>query len=95
MWQLFEWTSEIESNLRDTVDWGRKWFVHFNAGKIQMVSLDQSNNISAIYVKMVGSVLEEKLSFKILGYDFSSKLDCIGALTLSLLLKLSPIKMGS
>ena len=60
-----------------------------------MVSLDQSNNISAIYVKMDGSVLEEKLSFQILGYDFSSKLDCIGALTLSLLLKPPPIKMES
>ena len=77
------------------MDWGRKWFVHFSAGKIQMVSFDQSNNISSIYVKMDGSVLEEKLSFKILGFDFSSKLDCIGTFTLSLLLKVPPRKMES
>ena len=25
--------SELESDLQDTVDWGRKWFVDFNAGK--------------------------------------------------------------
>ena len=26
--------SELESNLWDTVDWGRKWLVDCNAGKI-------------------------------------------------------------
>ena len=41
-------------------------------------------------MKMDGSVLEEKSSFKILGLTFSSKL---GALTLSLLLKLAPRKL--
>ena len=29
--------SEFESDLRDTVDWGRKWLVDFNAGKTQLV----------------------------------------------------------
>ena len=67
--------SELESNLRDTVDWGRKWLVDFNAGKSQLVSFDRSNNTGAIDVKMDGSVLEEKLSFKILELTFSSKLD--------------------
>ena len=42
------------------MDWGRKWLVDFNAGKTQLVSFDQSNNIDAIDVKMDGSVLEEK-----------------------------------
>ena len=42
---------------------------------IQLVSFDQSNNISAIDVKMNGSALEEKSSFKMLGLTFSSKLD--------------------
>ena len=42
---------------------------------IQLVSFDHSNNISAIDVKMNGSVLEEKSSFKMLGLTFSSKLD--------------------
>ena len=44
-------------------------------GKTQLVSFDQSNNTGAIDVKMDGSVLEEKSSFKMLGLTFSSKLD--------------------
>ena len=75
LWQQLELASELESNLRDTLDWGRKWLVDFNAGKTQLVSLDWSNNTGAIEVKMDGSVLEEKSSFKILGLTFSSKLD--------------------
>ena len=42
---------------------------------MQLVLFDQSNNTSAIDVKKDGSVLEEKLSFKMLGLTFSSKLD--------------------
>ena len=57
------------------MDWGRKWFVDFNTGKTQIVSFDQSNNTGAIDVKMDGSVLEDKLHFKMLGLTFSSKLD--------------------
>ena len=33
LWQQLELASEPESDLRDTVDWGRKWLVDFNAGK--------------------------------------------------------------
>ena len=64
LWQQLELTSELESNLRDTVDWGKKWLVDFNAGKTQLVLFDRSNNTGAIDVKMDGSVLEEKSSFK-------------------------------
>ena len=60
LWQQLELASEIESDLRDTVDWGRKWLVDFNAGKTQVVSFDRSKNTGAIDVKMDGSVLEEK-----------------------------------
>ena len=67
--------SELEFDLRDTVDWGRKWLVDFNAGKTQLVSFDRSKNTDAIDVKIDGSVLEEKTSFKMLGLTFSSKLD--------------------
>ena len=56
------------------MDWGRKWFADFNTGKTQLISFDRSNNSAAIAVKMNGSVLEEKLSFKMLGLTFSSKL---------------------
>ena len=51
MWQQLELASELESDLRDTVDWGKKWLVDFNAGKTQLVSFDW--------------FLVEKVSFKI------------------------------
>ena len=44
LWQQLELASELESDLRDTVDWARKWLVDFNAGKTQLVSFDQSKN---------------------------------------------------
>ena len=59
LWQQLELASELESDLRDTVDWGRKWLVDF-AGKTQLVSFDRSKNTGAIDVKMDGSVLEDK-----------------------------------
>ena len=64
------------NQLYETLYWGMKWLVDFNAGKIQLVSFDRSNDTSSIDVKMDGSVLEEKLSFKMLGLIFSSKLNC-------------------
>ena len=76
LWQQLELASELESDLQGTVDWGKKWLVDFNVGKTQLVSFDRSNNTGAIDVKMDGSVLEEKSSFKMLGLTFSSKLDC-------------------
>ena len=72
--------SELESDLQDTVDWGRKWLVDFDAGKTQLFSFCRSKNTGTIDVKMDGyvleeSVLEEKTSFKMLGLTFSTKLD--------------------
>ena len=75
LWQQLEFASELESDLQDTVDWGRKWLVDPNAEKIQLDLSDQSNKTGAIDVKMNGSVLEEKSFFKMLGLTFSSKLD--------------------
>ena len=75
LWQQLELTSELESDLQDTMDWGKKWLINFNAGKTQLVSFDRSNNIGSNDVKMDGSVLEEKSSFKMLWLTFSSKLD--------------------
>ena len=48
------------------MDWGKKWFVDFNAGKTQLISFDWSNSNGCIGVKMDGSVLEEKSSVKML-----------------------------
>ena len=75
MWQQLELASELESELQDTVDWGKNWLVDLNAGKIQLVSFDRSNNNGSIDVKMDGSVLEEKSFFKMLGLTFCFKLD--------------------
>ena len=73
--QQLELAFELESDLRHTVDWGKKWLVDFNTVKTQLVSFDWSNNNSSIDVKMDESVLEEKSSFKLLELTFSSKLD--------------------
>ena len=40
LWQQVELASELEFDLQDTVDWGKKWLVDFNAGKTQLVSFD-------------------------------------------------------
>ena len=60
LWQQLELASELESDLRDTVDWCRKWHVDFNAEKTQLILFDWPNNTDSIDVKMAGSVLKEK-----------------------------------
>ena len=74
LWQQLELASELESHLRNTMDWD-KWLVDFSAGKTHLVSFDWSYNTVAIYLKMDGSTLEGKSSFEMLGLTFPSKLD--------------------
>ena len=74
LWQQLELASELEPDLRDTVDWGKRWPVHFNAGKTQLFTFDRSNNNGSIDVKMHRSVIVEKSSFKMLRLT-SFKLD--------------------
>ena len=62
--QQLEFASELESDLRDTVNWGKKWLVDFNTGKTQLASFDWSNNNGSIDMKMDGSALEANSSFK-------------------------------
>ena len=57
------------------MDWARKWLLNFNGGKTQLCLFHRSSNNATIDVKMHGSVLEEKSSFKMLGLTFPSKLD--------------------
>ena len=75
LWQQLELAFELASDLRDTVDWGKKWLADFDAGKTQLVSFDQSENNGSTDVKMDGSFPEEKSSFKMLGLTFTTKLD--------------------
>ena len=60
LWQQLELASELESDLQDTVNWGKKWLLDFNAGKTQLLSFEQSNNTGSVDVKMDQSILEEK-----------------------------------
>ena len=60
LWQRLELVSELESGLRESVDWSRKWLIGFNDGKTRLVSFDRSKNTGTIDVKMDVSVLEEK-----------------------------------
>ena len=69
------------------MEWGKMWLVEFDAGKTQLVLLDQYTDSGAIDVKMNGYFLEKKSPFKIFGLTFYSKLN------LFLLLKLSPRKL--
>ena len=63
----------------------------FHCLKTLLVLFDRSNNFHAIDARMDGSVLKEKSSFRLLRP--LSLLNWIGALTLSLLLKLPPRKL--
>ena len=74
LWQQLQLASELEYDLRDTMNWGRKQLVDFNAWKTQLVSFDRSKNTGVIDVKMDGPVLEEKSYLKMLGSTFSYKL---------------------
>ena len=51
LWQQLELASELESDLGDMVDWGKKWLADFNTGKTQLVSFDRSNNNGSVDVK--------------------------------------------
>ena len=43
LWQQLELASELECDLWDTVDWGKKWLVDFIVGKIHLVLIGWSN----------------------------------------------------
>ena len=49
LWQQLELlASELESDLQDTVDWGRQWLVDFNVCKTQLVSFDGSITLTLL-----------------------------------------------
>ena len=57
--QQLKLTSELESDLKDTVDQDRKWLLDFNAGKALLVSFDQSDNTGANDVEMIKIILSD------------------------------------
>ena len=93
MWEQLELDlRDTKSDLRDTVDWDKKWPVDFNAGKTQLILFDWSNNNGSVDKKMDRPVLEEKSSFKMVGLTFSSKLDW-GSYIMSISIKLPQRKV--
>ena len=50
---------ELDSNLRDNMDSGRKWLVDCT-GKIRLALCDESSNSGLSDVKMDGFVLDKK-----------------------------------
>ena len=40
LWKHLELASELEPDLQDIVDWGKKWLADFNAGKTQLILFD-------------------------------------------------------
>ena len=67
LWQQLELSSELESDLQDTVDWGKKRLIDFNPGKTQLISFDQSSNNNSINVKMDGLFLKKNHLLRCLG----------------------------
>ena len=63
----FNWLIQVP-DLWETVDWGKKWFVDFNAGKTKLVLFDQSSNTGSIDVKN-GWVCWGKIIFSDAGVD--------------------------
>ena len=63
---LLKLAFKLEFHLGDTVDWGKKWLVDFNAGKTQLIPFDWSINFAAIDMKLDVSILDEQSTFKIL-----------------------------
>ena len=87
LWQKLKLASELESDLRSTVDSGRKW----NAGKTQLVSFESLITLVLLMLKWDEIALKEKAksSFEMLWLTSSPKLGW-GSHIIYLWLKLLP-----
>ena len=56
-WKQRDLAAELESDLQDIVDWGKKWLVYLKTGKTQIVSFDPSNNTGATDMTVYGCIL--------------------------------------
>ena len=73
--QQVELTSEFESDLWDTGDWGSKWFVDFNDGKTQLVSFDWSKTLVLLIWKWIALFLRKNNLLRCWRLPILSKLD--------------------
>ena len=90
LWQQLEFASEPESDIWDTVEWGRKWLVYLMLEKCKWFYLTGLIALVLLMWKWMSLLLKKNHLLRCWGW-LSSKLDW--ALALSLLLKLPPRKL--
>ena len=86
LWQQLEMATELESDLWDIVNWGRKWLVDFNTGKTQLISFELSNETGYYWCENGQVCSGGKIIFNMLALPLSSNFDL--TVKLCLLLKL-------
>lgn len=60
----------------EILDWGRKWFINFNACKTQLFLFDYLNNYGAIDLMMNMPVLHNESTFNVLSFEVLHSLHC-------------------
>ena len=75
-WEQLEMATELESDLWDIVNWGRKWLVDFNTGKTQLISFELFNDTRCYWCENGWFCSGVKTIFNMLGLPFSSKFNC-------------------
>ena len=91
LWQQLEMATELESDLWDIMNWGRKQLVDFNTGKTQIILFELSNDTGCYWSEDEWVCPGVKIIFNMLALSFSSKFDL--AVKLCLLLKLPTRKL--
>lgn len=66
----------LAAGLEKLVDWDRKWFVNFNATKMELLSFTHHRETSLIPISMVDAQLHDGASQCLLGLMFSIDLRC-------------------
>ena len=59
LWQQLELTTELESDLTDTVVWGKKWFVDLTAGNLSWFCLTCLITLVLLMRKWMGLFLRK------------------------------------
>ena len=91
LWWQLELASERDSDFWDNVDRDRKWLVDLNAGNFKLFHLTNLITLVLLMWKWMGLFLRKNHLLTCWGW--LSLLNWIGALTLSLLLTVPPIKL--
>ena len=64
LWKQLELTSKLQSDLWDTVDWGMKWLIDFNAEKLNQSPLTGLITLVLLIWKWISLSLRENLSLR-------------------------------